>query len=562
MGLVALRPAAAGGTPRSSRRNLTAVAQAASLYAAETTASPRSRSPSELVANTDLRVTIVAADGTVLGRLREQPGHDGEPPQPPEIAPRSPGAIGTRSANLGDGGHRRSSTSRSRRRSAAEPSRCGCPIAVRDRLDRADVARPRAVAAARRARDRARPSRRGRAALPRGPSASCPTAAETDGRGNLAVEMPPVPADLEALADALETLRRQMRSRLDALEAEQRTLRTALDGLTDAVFLLDGDDDPLRQRRRRPHLPRRPRRAGATARSTSVGLPDSLSSAIARRLGSAGAARGRTRARPARHHAAAARGAARARRRAPRTLAVVSDVTERARLDRDAPRLRRQRQPRAQDAGRRHPAAGRVRRDRRHDGDVEQSLEFTRQIEAEAARLKRLVGDLLDLSRLETAPAPDAITDVRQAVDNAIVGHRGAAGRRGLALEVDLSAIQGQDVFVTAEPTDVAVALDNLLDNAIAYTETGSVKIAVQRVRRDRVRIEVSDTGPGIAAEHLPRIFERFYRVDRARSRESGGTGLGLSLVRHVVERSGGSVTVSSEVGVGTTFRVRLQRAR
>ncbi len=76
------------------------------------------------------------------------------------------------------------------------------------------------------------------------------------------------------------------------------------------------------------------------------------------------------------------------------------------------------------------------------------------------------------------------------------------------------------------------------------------------------VTVEVSDTGPGIAEEHLPRLFERFYRVDRARSRESGGTGLGLALVKHVVERSGGSVTVDSAAGEGTTFTVRLPRAR
>jgi len=75
------------------------------------------------------------------------------------------------------------------------------------------------------------------------------------------------------------------------------------------------------------------------------------------------------------------------------------------------------------------------------------------------------------------------------------------------------------------------------------------------------VTIRVTDTGPGIAPEHLSRIFERFYRVDRARSRDSGGTGLGLALVRHVVERSGGSVSVRSEVGTGTTFAIRLPRA-
>ena len=115
-------------------------------------------------------------------------------------------------------------------------------------------------------------------------------------------------------------------------------------------------------------------------------------------------------------------------------------------------------------------------------------------------------------------------------------------------------------MFVAAEPTDVTVALDNLLDNAIAYTEAGKVLITVTASDK-AVKIMVADTGTGIPAEDLPRIFERFYRVDRARSRESGGTGLGLALVRHVVERSGGTVVVASEEGVGSTFTVSLARA-
>jgi signal transduction histidine kinase len=194
------------------------------------------------------------------------------------------------------------------------------------------------------------------------------------------------------------------------------------------------------------------------------------------------------------------------------------------------------------------------------DGDIETSLMFSRQIEAEAARLKRLVGDLLDLSRLDTAPEPGTVTDVRSVVDNAIVGHRGAAFRAGLRLDADFSAIEGVDVFAAADPTDLAVALDNLVDNALAYTLEGGVSVAV-KTTSSAITIAVTDTGPGIAPEHLPRIFERFYRVDRARSRESGGTGLGLALVRHVAERSGGTVNVESTPGSGSTFTLRFPRA-
>jgi len=170
------------------------------------------------------------------------------------------------------------------------------------------------------------------------------------------------------------------------------------------------------------------------------------------------------------------------------------------------------------------------------------------------------VGDLLDLSRLDSTPEPGAIADIRSAVENVAVSHRAAATRKGLTLETDLTAVRGQDVFAAADVTDVAVALDNLVDNAIAYTETGVVRIRV-RASHSSVTLQVADTGPGISEEHLPRLFERFYRIDRARSRESGGTGLGLALVKHVVERSGGSVTVASVEGSGTTFTLVFPRA-
>jgi signal transduction histidine kinase len=171
------------------------------------------------------------------------------------------------------------------------------------------------------------------------------------------------------------------------------------------------------------------------------------------------------------------------------------------------------------------------------------------------------VVDLLDLSRLETTPAAGTITDVRSAVANTLAAHRAAAAAAGLSVETDDSTVAGQDVYVSAEPADVAVALDNLLANAVAYTERGGATV---RIEADdiEVRIAVADTGVGVPAEHLPRLFERFYRVDGARSRDSGGTGLGLALVKHVAERSGGSVEIDSTLGTGTTVTLRLPRAR
>ena len=101
--------------------------------------------------------------------------------------------------------------------------------------------------------------------------------------------------------------------------------------------------------------------------------------------------------------------------------------------------------------------------------------------------------------------------------------------------------------------------LDNLVDNALKYTPAGGhVEIVAAAEPGGAARLEVADDGPGIAAEHLPRIFERFYRVDKARSRDLGGTGLGLSIVKHLAESLGATVSVESEPGRGARFRVAL----
>jgi signal transduction histidine kinase len=193
------------------------------------------------------------------------------------------------------------------------------------------------------------------------------------------------------------------------------------------------------------------------------------------------------------------------------------------------------------------------------DGDTAQALAFVAQIESEAAHLRSLVLDLLDLSRLESTPAEGTYTDVRRAIDLSLTGHRRAAGEKGLSVAIDDSATVGTDFVARADPTDVAIALDNLLANAIAYTESGGVTVRT-RADSERVTIEIEDTGVGIPSEDLPRVFERFYRVDRGRARDTGGTGLGLALVRHVTERSGGSVMIDSEPGSGTRVTLRFPR--
>jgi len=119
-------------------------------------------------------------------------------------------------------------------------------------------------------------------------------------------------------------------------------------------------------------------------------------------------------------------------------------------------------------------------------------------------------------------------------------------------------SISSEAASVRGSARDLALLVRNLIDNALRYTgEGGSVAVDV-RVDDEEVVLSVEDTGIGIPTRDLPRIFERFYRVDRARSRETGGTGLGLAIVKHVVENHGGRISVESELGRGTRFEVRL----
>lgn len=179
---------------------------------------------------------------------------------------------------------------------------------------------------------------------------------------------------------------------------------------------------------------------------------------------------------------------------------------------------------------------------------------FAEQLEKEAVRLARIVSDLLDLSRLETGTSGFGEVDLAQVVGEAAELSAASAEDRGVRLVVETRTIpvQGSD-------QDLALMVRNLISNAINYTpEGGEVKVSLSPGEAGIAELVVKDEGIGIPSRDLDRIFERFYRVDRARSRETGGTGLGLSIVRHVAENHGGSVRVTSELGHGSTFTVQL----
>jgi signal transduction histidine kinase len=188
--------------------------------------------------------------------------------------------------------------------------------------------------------------------------------------------------------------------------------------------------------------------------------------------------------------------------------------------------------------------------------DPERARVMVDRLQREAARLGQLVRDLLDLARLEEAAGEGR----RQGVDVAEMVRAQAERLGGVAAErgIEIVCECDEPALVVALPGDLRLVVSNLLENAVRYNRDGGQVRA--RVRREgsSVEIAVSDTGAGIPEADRDRIFERFYRVDKGRSRLEGGTGLGLAIVRHALARHGGSIRVDSVLGTGSTFTVTL----
>jgi signal transduction histidine kinase len=183
-----------------------------------------------------------------------------------------------------------------------------------------------------------------------------------------------------------------------------------------------------------------------------------------------------------------------------------------------------------------------------------QRAEFVGIILANTRRMQRIVDELLDLSRIESGgwiPHPTEF-DLDGLVAEVITLEVAAASAKALRVTSDIPPVAAS---VYADRTGLRQILTNLVENSIRHTAVGSITIFSAR-EGGGIRVGVRDTGEGVSAEHLPRIFERFYRVDTGRSRASGGTGLGLSIVRHLTEAHGGHVLAESVVGEGTTISV------
>jgi two-component system phosphate regulon sensor histidine kinase PhoR len=192
--------------------------------------------------------------------------------------------------------------------------------------------------------------------------------------------------------------------------------------------------------------------------------------------------------------------------------------------------------------------------------DVENNRHFVEIIQAHAIRLNNIASDLLTLSDLESGrtDAEGGSIAVDDAVNTAFLTVEAEAKIRG----VHLVRGEATGLRVNGHALRLEQALVNLLDNAVKFNrQGGEARIEGGMTAEGQVFVSVSDNGSGIPSDDVPRIFERFYRVDKARSREVGGTGLGLSIVKHVVERMGGTIKVESRLGRGSTFTILLPAA-
>ena len=189
--------------------------------------------------------------------------------------------------------------------------------------------------------------------------------------------------------------------------------------------------------------------------------------------------------------------------------------------------------------------------------DPEHRGTFLQRIEEQADRLNNLIQDLLSLSRIESGrQAYDIATvDVAHIVTTCIAENQDAANLKRIHLSC--SNIQ-HNLRIQADEEGLAQIINNLIGNAIKYTPEGGEVTVVLRQQDSTICMDVRDSGIGIDEEHLTRVFERFYRVDKARSRELGGTGLGLAIVKHLAQAFGGNVTVTSRPTKGSTFTVQL----
>jgi two-component system, OmpR family, phosphate regulon sensor histidine kinase PhoR len=362
------------------------------------------------------------------------------------------------------------------------------------------------------------------------------------------------PDDLAGLTNELAAITTRLRNRLDELTEERDRAGQILDALDDGVLLLDGAGRLLV--------------ANPAARSW-FGLPGDLRPGLpAQRV--LGVAQVSDLAEQATRARAPVVGTCTLVFPEPRTLAMrafpladrgptgrivvtLTDITQRRRLE----VLRRDFAANASHELKTPVAAVRALAETLLTAlpdDPEAGRRFAERIGREAERLDVLTRDLLDLSRVERGTLDVEPVDLVGLAKEVLGGYGDLAEERRIKLRSELQP----QVSMRGDRAQLGLLLSNLLDNALRFTPAKGTVCVRLDATESRAVIQVSDTGQGIPAGELPRVFERFYRVDKARARQTGGTGLGLAIVRHVAEAHGGAVRVDSELGRGSTFTVTL----
>ena len=362
------------------------------------------------------------------------------------------------------------------------------------------------------------------------------------------------PDDLAGLTNELSAITTRLRDRLDELTEERDRAGQILDALDDGVLLLDGASRLLL--------------ANPAARSW-FGLPDDLRPGLpAKRV--LGAPQVTALAEQAAEARAPVVGNLTLVFPEPRTLAMrafplvdrgptgrivvtLIDITQRRRLE----VLRRDFVANASHELKTPVAAVRALAETLLTAlpdDPEAGRRFAERIGREAERLDHLVRALLDLSRVERGTLDIEPVDLVGLVKEVAGGYTDLAEERRVRLSTQLQP----QVSLRGDRAQLGLLLSNLIDNALRHTPAKGAVCVRLNATESRATIQVADTGEGIPAGELSRVFERFYRVDKARARQTGGTGLGLAIVRHVAEAHGGTVRVDSELGRGSTFTVSL----